>query len=64
LVYYLKIKQGKLKKLEIQDGVLMVSNKDPKGFTAAEMKYMKYLFKESYNFSFIDIKYIINYISL
>jgi hypothetical protein len=64
LVYYLKIKQGRLKKLEIQNDILVVSNKDPKGFTAAEMKYMKYLFKKSYNFSFNDLKNIINYISL
>jgi len=58
LVYYLKIIGDKLKKLEVIENKLIVSNKDPKGFTASETKYMKYLFKNSYKLSLNDIKII------
>jgi len=58
LVYYLKIIGDKLKRLEINDDNLVVSNKDPKGFTAAETKFMKYIFKKSYKLSLEDIKTI------
>ena len=58
LVYYLKIINGSLKKLEINGESLIVSNKDPKGFTAAEIKYMKYIFKKAYKLSLEDIKNI------
>ena len=58
LVYYLKIVGDKLKKLEVNDESLIVSNKDPKGFTASETKFMKYLFKNSYKLSLDNIKTI------
>jgi len=58
LIYYIKIIGDKLKKLEINDTTLTVSNKDPKGFTAAETKYIRYIFKKSYKFTFEDIKSI------
>ena len=60
LVYYLKIDGGRLKKLEVVDTTLVVSNKDPKGFTAIETKYMRYIFKSSYSFTIDDIKQIEN----
>ncbi|MEA2017735.1 MAG: hypothetical protein U9N59_04745 [Campylobacterota bacterium] len=56
LVYYLKIVGDKLKKLEVNDDNLIVSNKDPKGFTASETKFMKYLFKNSYKLSLDNLK--------
>jgi hypothetical protein len=62
LVYYLKINNGKLKKLEQKDDILVISNKDPKGFTSAEMKYMRYLFKNDYQFSVGDIEKSLKYI--
>ncbi len=58
LFYYLKIVGDKLKKLEVNGDVLTVSNKDPKGFTASETKFMKYLFKKSYKLSLDDVKNI------
>ncbi|MEA3353613.1 MAG: hypothetical protein U9Q33_07350 [Campylobacterota bacterium] len=58
LVYYLKITGDKLKRLDIADDSLKVSDKDPKGFTAAEIKYMKYLFKKGFKLSLDDIKTI------
>jgi len=58
LIYYIKIVGDKLKKLEISDTKLLVTNKDPKGFTAAETKYIRYIFKKSYKFTFDDIKSI------
>ena len=63
LVYYLKINGGKLKKLEQQGEVLVISNKDPKGFTSAEMKYMRYLFKDDYKFTVNDIETSLQYIT-
>lgn len=58
LVYYLKLIGDKLKRLDFKDNSLMVSNKDPKGFTSSETKYIKYLFQKGYNLSFNDIKEI------
>jgi len=56
LIYYVKVIGDKLKKLEVNGTTLSVSNKDPKGFTAAETKYIRYIFKKSYKFSFEEIK--------
>ncbi len=58
LVYYLKVIGDKLKRLDFKDNNLAISNKDPKGFTASEIKYIKYVFQKSYLLSFEDIKYI------
>jgi len=62
LIYYIKVIGDKLKKLEIHGTTLTVSNKDPKGFTSAETKYIRYIFKKSYKFSLDDIKSINNVI--
>ena len=58
LIYYLKIINDKLKKLEVNGSELIVSNKDPKGFTASETKYMKFIFKKLYKLTIDDIKSI------
>jgi hypothetical protein len=58
LVYYLKLKNNALKKLELCDDILKVSNKDSKGFTASEMKFFKYILKKRYQFTLDDIKFI------
>jgi len=58
LIYYVKVIGEKLKKLEVNGTILSVSNKDPKGFTAAETKFIRYVFKKSYKFSFDNIKSI------
>jgi hypothetical protein len=64
LIYYVKIIGDKLKKLEVNGSTLNVSNKDPKGFTAAETKFIRYIFKKSYKFTFDDIKTIKNVIDV
>jgi len=64
LIYYIKIIGDKLKKLEVNGTTLNVSNKDPKGFTAAETKFIRYIFKKSYKFTFDDIKSIKNVIDV
>ncbi len=56
LIYYLKIINEKLKKLEVNGEELVVSNKDPKGFTASETKYMKFIFKKLYQLTIDDIQ--------
>ncbi len=56
LFYYAKLTRGKLKKIEIlKDGELKISDKDPKGFTASETKYMKYIWKSHHSFLAKDI---------
>ncbi|MGB3750805.1 MAG: hypothetical protein WA945_04510 [Arcobacteraceae bacterium] len=64
LIYYIKVIGDKLKKLEQNGKVLVVSNKDPKGFTAAETKFTRYIFKKSYKFTLDDIKTIKSVIDL
>jgi len=64
LIYYIKVIGDKLKKLEQNDKILVVSNKDPKGFTAAETKFTRYIFKKSYKFTLDDIKTIKSVIDL
>jgi len=64
LIYYIKVVGDKLKKLEQNGKVLVVSNKDPKGFTAAETKFTRYIFKKSYKFTLYDIKTIKSVIDL
>jgi hypothetical protein len=58
LVYYLKLIGDKLKRLDFKEEQLVVTNKDPKGFTSAETKFIKFLFEKSYKLSLDDIKYI------
>ena len=60
LIYYLKVIDDKLKKLEVNGENLLVSNKDPKGFTASETKYMKYIFKKLYKLSLEEIKTLLS----
>jgi hypothetical protein len=60
LIYYVKIVDEKLKKLEVNGEELIVSNKDPKGFTASETKYMKFIFKKLYKLSIDDIKNLLS----
>ncbi len=60
IVYYMKVVDDKLKRLDLneEESKLLVSNKDPKGFTSAEVKYMKYLFIKSYFLNIQEIKKI------
>ena len=61
LVYYAKQMNGKLKKIEvIEDKTLKISDKDPKGFTASETKFMKFIWKHYHKLSSNDILTINN----
>lgn len=60
LVYYLKVINGDLKRLDINDEIVEVSKKDPKGFTSAEIKFLRYVFKNNYRLDFKNIKNIEN----
>jgi hypothetical protein len=56
LFYYAKILNNSLKKIEIlEDNKLKISNKDPKGFTASETKFMKYIWKPHHKLTGNDI---------
>ena len=64
LYYYAKLTKGKLKKFEIiENEELKLSDKDPKGFTASETKFMKYVWKDYHKFSSNDIVSINNLIN-
>ena len=61
LIYYAKLTKGKLKKIEIlENNELKISDKDPKGFTASETKFMKYIWKPYHKLTVQDILNINN----
>ena len=60
IVYYLQILNDRLKRLDIDGTDLNISNKDPKGFTAAEVRYIKYQLKPYYKLDLEAIKKIEN----
>lgn len=59
LVYYLKVINGDLKRLDLNGSKLDVSKKDPKGFTSSEVKFLRYVFKHKYKISFEQVKAMI-----
>ncbi len=63
LIYYAKQLKGKLKKIEILNNKeLKISDKDPKGFTASETKFMKYIWRSYHKFYSKDILNINNFL--
>jgi hypothetical protein len=62
LVYFTKILNGKLKRIEIGKDKVSIANKDSKGFTFSEIKYLKYVFKPYHTLSDVNIKEVINLI--
>ena len=62
LVYFTKINNGKLKKIEISKDKISITNKDSKGFTFSEIKYLKFIFKPYHQLSSSNIQEVINLI--
>ena len=60
VVYYAKEIGGKLKKIEIIDGEVKISNKDQKGFTVAETKFISHCLKPYNKIALKDLKNIEN----
>lgn len=58
MVFFAKIEAGKLKRIEISKEKISIVNKDSKGFTFSEIKYLKYIFKPYHKLSGNDIKSI------
>ncbi|VAY87033.1 Uroporphyrinogen-III synthase [hydrothermal vent metagenome] len=59
LFYYAKVVEGKLKKIElIENNELKISDKDYKGFSASEVKFMKYIWKPYHKLLSKDIRSI------
>ncbi|MFZ9659687.1 MAG: hypothetical protein ACO29X_03970 [Arcobacteraceae bacterium] len=58
IIYYVRIINSKLKKIEFTSNGLKLSDKDPKGFTVAETKFIKHCFKSTNELSFDDIQKI------
>ncbi len=59
IIYYARISNTKLKKIELLADGTKLSDKDPKGFTVAEIKFIKHCLKESNELFYqniIDIK--------
>ncbi len=47
IIYYARLSNTKLKKVELLSNELKLSDKDPKGFTVAEIKFIKHCLKPS-----------------
>jgi hypothetical protein len=58
IVYYLRTKNKKLKRVEVLDNRVDISDKDPKGFTNSEIKFMSYIITPAYSLHKNSIKYI------
>jgi len=58
IIYYIRESNSKLKKVEIGSGELKISEKDPKGFTVAETKFIKHCLKESNELSIDNVENI------
>ena len=58
IIYYVRIINSKLKKIEFTSNGLKLSDKDPKGFTVAETKFIKHCFKSTNELSFDDMQKI------
>ncbi len=55
LVYYVKNKNGKLRRVRIIKNEVSIKDKEPDGFTSVEVRFMKYLVEEKY---FLDNKQV------
>ncbi len=55
LIYFCKIIDGKLKKIDPNGTTIKISDKQPKGFTYSEIKFLKYLFQDKHELSFDDV---------
>ena len=62
LVYFAKFVNDKLKRLEYNE-TLSIADKDYKGFTNAEIKYLKYIFNDRYALKHTMIEEILSNIS-
>jgi hypothetical protein len=47
IIYYARFSNTKLKKIELLQSEIKLSDKDPKGFTVAEIKFIKHCLKDS-----------------
>jgi hypothetical protein len=63
IIYYARFSNTKLKKIELLQGEIKLSDKDPKGFTVAEIKFIKHCLKDSNELSDFSITNIKNTIS-
>ena len=55
IIYYVKDMQKKLKKIEFINGGVKISDKDPKGFTAAETRYIQYNLKKYHELNLQEV---------
>ncbi len=58
IIYYARLSNTKLKKIELIDNELKLSDKDPKGFTVAEIKFIKHSLKSVNELKISDISKI------
>lgn len=58
VVYYVQTKAKKLKRVEVLTDRLDITDKDPKGFTNAEIKFMSYIIEPDFKLNENSIKYI------
>ncbi len=60
IVYYLRDTKRKLKRVEVLDTRVDITDKDPKGFTNSEVKFMGYVITPEFSLHKNSIKYIEN----
>lgn len=58
IVFFLKIVNGKLKRIEINEERVSIQNKDSKGFTYSEIKYLNFVFKHYHKLKSKQLKTI------
>lgn len=56
LVYYIKNKNGKLRRIRITAKETSIKDKEPDGFTNAEVRFMKYLVEDKYYLNNSEVK--------
>jgi hypothetical protein len=55
IVYYIKSKNGKLRRIRITQKETSIKDKEPDGFTNAEVRFMKYLVEDKYYLNNNDV---------
>jgi len=58
IIYYARLSNTKLKKIELINNEIKLSDKDPKGFTVAEIKFIKHCLKDANELLISDIEKI------
>jgi hypothetical protein len=62
LIFFTKLENGNLIRIEINDEKVVIAKKDSKGFTYSEIKYLEYVLRPYHMLNTIDTKEVMNLI--